>query len=72
MEQLKDLQLRRTVAKSLIAQLEKITDDDRAPDALNHYRAQLLEIEARITELESKPTPVVIGLKSADLSAKLK
>lgn len=61
-----DLSLRSELIKRVIALLEQ-TDDPRKDEALAHYRGQLAEIEAQI---DAQPKPVVIGLKTAVLTAR--
>lgn len=68
-----NLRLRAQVAEKCIAMLEQWPDDPRQPEALRHYKAQLVTIRGKIKDLErqvQEPPPVVIRLKTADLSGK--
>lgn len=68
-EDLKELLGRKMVAESIIKELETVSDSDsRKQEAIDHYKKQLSNIESRIDK--SKPKDVVIGLKSANLTAK--
>jgi hypothetical protein len=75
---LEGLYARRKICDSFIRQL-MFMDDPRAPDALEHYRGQLAEIDGKITALEKserqrlglpEPEPIVVGLKSATIAGK--
>ena len=59
-----DKAMRISICKGFISLLESTPDDPRQPEALRYYRAQL-------AELEGKPAPIVIGLKTATISAKV-
>lgn len=75
MRSIGELKVRRTICDGIIRELMKM-DDPRAPEALEHYRAQLTKLDAELTEAERaerarlgipEPEPVVVGLKSARL-----
>ena len=44
--------------------------DERTPDAIAHYEAQLAQVAERLDELE-KPEPIVIGLQPARMFGKV-
>ena len=72
-EELKDLNFRLALVKKCISTIEEEHEDPRAPDALEHYRGQLTEIEQQIAEFKAQlegPHDVVIGLAAAQLFAK--
>ena len=69
-EELFELNTRRAVCQTAIKTLDQITDDPRKPDAMEHYKAQLAEIDAAIAEITGKPPPIVVGLKTATLFGK--
>lgn len=72
-DRLKDLDFRLALVKKCICTIEEEHNDPRAPEALEHYKAQLAEIEQRIAETRaalSGPCDVIIGLQSARLFAK--
>ena len=62
-----ELELRIAVCKSIVEALKQMTDDPRQPDALAHYQAQLLHLESK---RPGPPKDIVIGLKTATLTAK--
>ena len=65
------LKIRISVCKFCIKVLEtNATDDSRQPDALVHYKAQLVELESKLDSI-NKPPDIVIGLRSANLSGKV-
>lgn len=66
---LPELKARKELIKLALEIIEG-DDDVRAEEAVAHYQGQLAEIEKRISELQ--PPPVVVGLKSATLSAQTK
>lgn len=67
MTDLQNLYLRRQMCQIAIEAIKGM-DDPRAPEALEHYKGQLSEIERQISA--NQPAPVVVGLKSATLSGK--
>lgn len=64
---LAELNMRRTICRAAIKVLDRSEDDTRKPAAMEHYKAQLAEIDAQIAEITGKPPPVVVGLKTATL-----
>jgi hypothetical protein len=62
------IKTRISLAKFVIQALSE-SDDPRRDDALAHYKAQLDTLEKRLAEA-TKPPPIVIGLKTATLSAR--
>ena len=71
MEALQELYTRQAIARVAVKAIQSMMDDPRAPSALEHYNAQLSEIDRRITEIEEalheKPEPVVVSIKTAEL-----
>lgn len=65
MTEQQEIMNRIAIVKMAIKILEE-TEDPRQPEALEHYRAQLAQLEAQI-----KPPPIVIGLKTARLFGKV-
>jgi len=65
-----ELNWRRKFCKMCISIIDQVEDDPRKPEAMKHYKAQLAEIDAQITELTGTPPPVVVGLKTAVLFGK--
>lgn len=73
-----ELRIRRAVCDGIIRTLmRECAGDPRQPDALEHYRKQLKELDAELTEAERlerqrlgipEPQPVVVGLNTARLS----
>lgn len=69
MDKLQELEFRKGLIKLSLEIIEG-DDDVRAEEAVAHYQGQLAEVEKQINELQ--PPPVVVGLKSATLSASTK
>lgn len=70
-ESVKDLYARRALCQAILAELEQIDPSEpRRAGALEEYKRQLAEVDAKIAKLTGKPPDVVVGLKSAQLSAK--
>lgn len=69
-ESLKDLYMRRSIAKSFLQILESSKNDPRYKSSKLKYEGQLKVIEDKIAKLEAEPHDVVIGLKPAVLTAK--
>jgi len=67
---LEDLQWRRKFAQMIIKVIDEMDDDPRKPEAMEHYKGQLAQIDAEITEVTGKPPPIVVGLKTATLFGK--
>lgn len=67
MNESEDLLIRKQACKFFIKTLQGI-DDPRSGDAIAEYQRQLAVIEQKIAE-QKAPPPVVVGLKSATLSA---
>ena len=68
-EELKELYMRRNICLVAKRIVDAEKGDPRREDALEHYIAQLAEIDRRITEINGKPPDIVIGLQAARLSA---
>lgn len=61
-----ELEVRIGMCKYVIEVLERdCKGDPRQPDALNHYKMQLAQLESELPE----PPDVTIGLKSAVMTA---
>lgn len=59
---------RRQMARFCVKTLDEMPKGDpRREDALEHYKKELAEIDAKLTELTGTPPPVVVGLKTAKL-----
>jgi hypothetical protein len=70
-KKLNELYGRRVLCRKCIYTLSEVDPGDpRRESALTEYNRQLAEIDRKITEIEGKPPPVVIGLKPAALFAK--
>ena len=69
---LKDLEWRREFAQMVIKVIDEMPDDPRKPEAMIHYKGQLAQIDAEITEITGTPPPIVVGLKTATLFGKSK
>lgn len=69
-ERLGELHARRAIARAAVQLLADEKNDLRAADALREYQAQLARIDAQIAEIEGKPPAVVVGLRTASLSAR--
>jgi hypothetical protein len=67
---IKELNWRRSFCQSVIKIIDGMEDDPRKPAAMEHYKAQLAEIDKEITELTGTPPPIVVGLKTASLFGK--
>lgn len=67
---LKELEMRRGLCQAAIRIIDAETGDPRRPAALERYKAQLAEIDQRITTLTGTPPPVVVGLQAAQLFGK--
>ena len=67
---IKELVWRRKFFMTVIKIIDELEDDPRKPGAMEHYKAQLAEIDAQITEITGTPPPVVVGLKTAVLFGK--
>jgi hypothetical protein len=65
-----ELKIRIKMCKYCIEVLEKEKDDSRQPDALFHYKAQLVELESKLDSI-NRPPDIVIGLKPATLLGKV-
>lgn len=65
---IEELKIRIEMCKFSIEILEKNKDDPRQPEALDHYRKQLADLEKEYIEV-SKPIDIVIRLKPAVISA---
>ncbi len=70
-----ELKIRRAVCDQITRELMQMNEPE-APEALEHYRAQLAKLDAELTEAEKEerarlgipePEPIVIGLKAAQL-----
>ena len=66
MRSAEDLKFRIKLAGVIIDMLGEM-DDERAPAAIERYKAQRAKLEQELQDL--KPLPVVIGLQAASLSA---
>ena len=66
---LDELNKRRMLCQIIIKIIDQM-DDLRKADAMEHYKAQLAEIDAKIAKITGKPPPVVVGLKTAKLFGK--
>ncbi len=75
-----DLKIRIAMCKLCIKTLEEnCKDDPRQPDALNHYKNQLVMLEGKLSKVLEmtfdsmlpKPPDIVIGLKPATLSERI-
>lgn len=66
---LDELNFRRTLCRLCIRHISGM-DDPRREGALKEYQRQLAEIDKKIEALTGKPPDVVIGLKTAVLTAK--
>ncbi len=68
---LTDLNTRRTLCLAALDLLEQSDPaDPRRAGALEEYKRQLAEIDAKIAALTGKPPDIVVGLKSAHLFGK--
>lgn len=74
-QSLAELRMRRNLCDRIIRELMGM-DDPRAPDSIEHYRAQLARIDGKIVEMERaerqrlglpEPESVIVGLKPAML-----
>lgn len=61
-----EIHARIRICEFCIELLQKETNDPRQPEALAHYQEQLEVLKSRLP----RPTDIVIGLKTASLSAK--
>ncbi len=69
-ERIGELMVRKALARRFVVELMTVKDSDpRAPEAIAHYEAQEAEINAKIAELLGGAPPVVVGLKTATISA---
>ena len=62
-----EIRARIKICEFCIELLQKETEDPRQPEALKHYQDQLEVLKSRLP----KPQNIVIGLKTASLSAKV-
>ncbi len=63
-----DLNFRRGLAQYFIKLLDQLPNDTEGKQsAMEEYKRQLAEIDARITELTGTPPPITVGLQTARL-----
>ena len=66
---LSELNMRRTICQVVIKTIDQM-DDPRKAVALKRYRGQLATLDAEIKEITGTPPPVVVGLKTVNLTGK--
>ena len=71
METLEQLQARREICLVALRMIDQAKNDPRQIEALTEYNRQLTEIDRRIAEITGTPPPVVIGLKAAQITARV-
>jgi hypothetical protein len=69
-QELAGLYQRRKIAQVCIRIADQSAGDPRRLDAMEHYKAQLAEIDAKIAAITGKPPPVVVRVKTAVLFPK--
>ena len=66
---LSELNMRRKICQVVIRTIDQM-DDPRKAAALKRYRGQLATLDAEIMEITGTPPPVVVGLKTVNLTGK--
>ena len=78
-KKINDLYMRRSLCQLAVKTLDNLTDkeleagqysDEDRKSAMDEYKSQLAEIDAKITKITGTPPPIVVGLKTAVLFPK--
>ena len=67
---LSELNMRRKICQVVIRTIDQMEDEPRKATAMKRYREQLATLDAEIKEITGTPPPVVVGLKTVNLTGK--